>query len=111
MKKKRNISCSFLSRGSEEKTYYDGEYNQRKIFKLIVDGARLLDLYRSNLRMVPRDVQPICQEMTIKINDEVDRNDKPNVKKLKTNEMDFSSMLNKTKQQGLDTCDLPQRDV
>ncbi|CAF4986429.1 unnamed protein product, partial [Rotaria socialis] len=49
---------------------------QKRIFKLIVDGARMLELYRNNLRMVPQDIQPICQEMTIKVNDETDLSDK-----------------------------------
>jgi len=73
---------------------------QKRIFKLIVDGARMLELYRNNLRMVPHDIQPICQEMTVKINDDTNVSEKSNNKKLKTNDSDFNSILNKTKQQG-----------
>jgi hypothetical protein len=60
----------------------------------------MLELYRNNLRMVPHDIQPICQEMMVKVNDDGDTSEKQNKTKLKTNESDFSSMLNKTKQQG-----------
>ena len=92
---------SLDSRGKEEQTYYQGEIQQKRIFKLIVDGARMLDLYRNNLRMVPHDIQPICQEMTVKINDDTEQFDKqPTTKKFKSNESDFTSMVNKTKQQG-----------
>ncbi len=73
---------------------------QKRIFKLIVDGARMLELYRNNLRMVPHDVQPTCQEMAVKINNEADISDKYTSKKLKTTDSDFKSMINKTKQQG-----------
>ena len=73
---------------------------QKRIFKLIVDGARMLELYRNNLRMVPRDIEPVCQEMLVKIDDDTDASDKPNKTKSKSNDSDFSSMLNKTKQQG-----------
>ncbi len=60
----------------------------------------MLELYRNNLRMVPHDVQPTCQEMTVKINNETDISDKYTSKKLKTTDSDFKSMINKTKQQG-----------
>jgi hypothetical protein len=50
--------------------------------------------------MVPHDVQPTCQEMTVKINNETDISDKYTSKKLKTTDSDFKSMINKTKQQG-----------
>jgi hypothetical protein len=50
--------------------------------------------------MVPHDIQPICQEMTVKINDDTNVSEKSNNKKLKTNDSDFNSILNKTKQQG-----------
>ena len=73
---------------------------QKRIFKLIVDGARMLELYRNNLRMVPHDIQPLCQEMMVKINDNTDVLEKPNNKKFKTNDSDFNSIINKTKQQG-----------
>jgi hypothetical protein len=73
---------------------------QKRIFKLIVDGARMLELYRNNLRMVPHNVQPICQEMTVKIDDDTDTSEQQSKKKFKTNDSDFSSMINKTKQQG-----------
>ncbi|CAF3423120.1 unnamed protein product [Rotaria socialis] len=88
-----------MTEGKEERTYVEGEMQQKRIFKLIVDGARMLELYRSNLRMVPQDIQPICQEMTIKVNDETDLSDKDSKKKFKTNDSDFKTMINKTKQQ------------
>lgn len=88
-----------MTEGSEENTYYLGEMQQKRIFKLIIDGARMLDLYRNNLRMVPLDIEPVCQEMMVKINDESDPSDKTNAKKFKSNDMDFNSMLSKTKQQ------------
>jgi len=50
--------------------------------------------------MVPNDIQPLCQEMMIKINDNTDTLEKSNNKKLKTNDLDFNSIVNKTKQQG-----------
>ncbi len=65
---------------------------------MIVDGARMLELYRNNLRMVPHDVQPICQEMLVKVNDDIDIFE--NKKKRKTDDSDFNAMINKTKQQG-----------
>ena len=94
-----NFPCiySIACRGKEEQTYYQGEIQQKRIFKLIVDGARMLDLYRNNLRMVPHDLQPMCQEMMVKMNDETDQ---PTTKKFKSNEADFTSIVNKTKQQG-----------
>ena len=70
---------------------------QKKIFKLIVDGARMLAFYRNNLRMVPHDIQPICQEMMVKVHEE---DEKSTTKKFKGNEADFSSIVSKTKQQG-----------
>ncbi|CAF4535125.1 unnamed protein product [Rotaria sp. Silwood1] len=88
-----------MTEGKEERTYYEGEMQQKRIFKLIVDGARMLQLYRNNLRMVPHDIQPICQEMLIKMNDEIDLSEKDNKKKFKTNDSDFKTMINKTKQQ------------
>ena len=84
-------------RGKEEQTYYDGQRQQKRIFKLIVDGARMLDLYCNNLRMVPHDIQPICQEMMIKIDDD---RDELNKNKFQTIDSNFSSMINKTKRQG-----------
>ena len=57
----------------------------------------MLELYRHNLRMVPHDIQPICQEMMIKINDDTDETNK---KLFQTNDSNFSLMINKTKQQG-----------
>jgi hypothetical protein len=90
----------FLFRGKEEQTYHAGEIQQKRIFKLIVDGARMLDLYRNNLRMVPHDIQPLCQEMTVKIIDDTNVSEQPMNKKFKKNETDFTSMINKTKQQG-----------
>ncbi|CAF1543067.1 unnamed protein product [Rotaria magnacalcarata] len=91
--------CEFYLRGKEERTYVEGEMQQKRIFKLIVDGARMLELYRNNLRMVPQDIQPVCQEMTIKVNDETDSSDKDSKNKFKTNDSDFRTMINKTKQQ------------
>lgn len=73
---------------------------QKRIFKLIVDGARMLELYRNNLRMIPHDINPLCQEMTVKIVDDSDVSNKQTNKKFKSNEPDFNSMINKTKQQG-----------
>ena len=73
---------------------------QKSIFKLIVDGARMLELYRNNLRMVPQDIQPLCQEMTVKVIDDNDVPEKPTNKKFKAAEPDFNSMISKTKQQG-----------
>lgn len=73
---------------------------QKRIFKLIVDGARMLALYRNNLRMIPHDIQPICQEMLVKVHEEDDRMDKSTTKKFKSNEADFASIVSKTKQQG-----------
>ncbi len=60
----------------------------------------MLELYRNNLRMVPNDIQPLCQEMMVKINDNTDVLEKSNNKKFKTNDSDFKSIINKTKQQG-----------
>ncbi len=60
----------------------------------------MLELYRNNLRMIPHDIQPICQEMIVKVNDDFDGLEKQNNKKLKTNDSDFNSIINKTKQQG-----------
>ena len=60
----------------------------------------MLDLYTSNLRMVPHDIQPVCQEMMVKMVDEPDEPEKQTRKKLAAQEADFSSILNKTKQQG-----------
>jgi len=51
--------------------------------------------------MIPHDIQPICQEMIVKVNDDFDGLEKQNNKKLKTNDSDFNSIINKTKQQGL----------
>jgi ABC-type enterochelin transport system substrate-binding protein len=48
--------------------------------------------------MVPHDVQPICQEMLVKVNDDIDIFE--NKKKRKTDDSDFNAMINKTKQQG-----------
>ena len=73
---------------------------QKNIFKLIVDGARMLELYRNNLRMVPQDIQPVCQEMTVKVIDDNDVSERPTNKKFKTSEPDFNSMISKTKLQG-----------
>lgn len=73
---------------------------QKKIFKLIVDGARMLGFYRNNLRMVPQDIQPVCQEMMVKVHEEDDRLEKSTTKKFKGNETDFASVVSKTKQQG-----------
>jgi hypothetical protein len=50
--------------------------------------------------MVPNDIQPLCQEMMVKINDNTDVLEKSNNKKFKTNDSDFKSIINKTKQQG-----------
>jgi hypothetical protein len=50
--------------------------------------------------MIPHDIQPICQEMIVKVNDDFDGLEKQNNKKLKTNDSDFNSIINKTKQQG-----------
>ncbi|CAF0833400.1 unnamed protein product [Rotaria sordida] len=88
-----------MTEGKEERTYYEGEIQQKRIFKLIVDGSRMLQLYRNNLRMIPHDIQPICQEMMVKMNDEIDLSENDNKKKFKTNDSDFQSMINKTKQQ------------
>jgi len=60
----------------------------------------MLELYRNNLRMVPNDIQPLCQEMMVKINDNTNTLEKSNNKKFKTNDLDFNSIVNKTKQQG-----------
>ncbi len=60
----------------------------------------MLELFRNNLRMVPHDIQPICQEMTVKIADDTEGSDKFSTKKMKNNDQDFNSILNKTKQQG-----------
>ena len=90
-----------LCRGKEERTFHEGEMQQKRIFKLIVDGARMLELYRNNLRMVPHDIQPICQEMAVKMTDDVGVLEKETKKRFKSEESDFSSVLNKTKRQGL----------
>lgn len=74
---------------------------QKRIFKLIVDGSRALQLYGSNLRMVPQDIEPMCQEMTIKMNDEKDLSDNDNRKKSKANDSDFKSMIDRAKQHGI----------
>ena len=68
---------------------------QKKIFKLIIEGAKMLDLYRGKLRMVPQDIEPICQEMMVKVVEE----NEPSSKKFKSNDVDFNSMISKTKQQ------------
>jgi hypothetical protein len=74
---------------------------QKRIFKLIVDGSRMLELYRQNLRMVPNDIQPMCQEMYVKMTDDIDVSDNENKKRMIGGEQsDFNSMLSKTKQQG-----------
>ncbi len=94
------INFRFLFRGTEERTYHAGEMQQKRIFKLIVDGARMLELYRNNLRMVPHDIQPLCQEMTVKVIEDIDLSENSKNKKFKANESDFNSMINKTKLQG-----------
>ena len=74
---------------------------QKRIYKLIIDGAKMLEFYRNNLRMVPHDLQPMCQEMFVKMADDNDTSDKDQRKKLKTtHEPDFTSIVNKTKQHG-----------
>jgi hypothetical protein len=90
----------FFFRGKEERIYQQGEMQQKNIFKLIVDGARMLELYRNNLRMVPQDIQPVCQEMTVKVIDDNDVSERPTNKKFKASEPDFNSMISKTKLQG-----------
>lgn len=62
---------------------------------MIIEGAKMLDLYRGNLRMVPQDIEPICQEMMVKVVEE----NEPLSKKFKSNDVDFNSMISKTKQQ------------
>ncbi|CAF4039183.1 unnamed protein product [Adineta steineri] len=88
-----------MTEGKEERTYHEGEMQQKRIFKLIIDGARMLNLYPSNLRMVPSDIQPKCQEMAVKMTDDTDTSDRQNKKKFKANDTDFNSIINKTKQQ------------
>lgn len=79
---------------------------QKRIYKLIIDGAKMLEFYRNNLRMVPQEIQPICQEMMVKMGDEVETMEKDNRKKLKTHhEPDFTSIVNKTKQHGRSSLD------
>lgn len=84
--------CIILSRGKEERTYYEGEVQQKKILKMIVDGAKSLDLYRQNLRMVPHDIQPVCQEMFVKVTDDVTTGT--------SKQTDFNTVLQKTKKHG-----------
>jgi hypothetical protein len=60
----------------------------------------MLEFYRNNLRMVPHDIQPTCQEMAVKMPDETGVPEKDSRKKFKSSEPDFSSAINKTKQQG-----------
>ncbi|CAF0993465.1 unnamed protein product [Adineta ricciae] len=88
-----------MTEGKEERTYHEGEMQQKRILKLIVDGAQMLELYRNNLRMVPSDLQPVCQEMMVKMADDANPSEPQNRKKFKSNDADFNSMINKTKQQ------------
>ena len=92
-----------VDRGKEERTFHEGEMQQKRILKLIVDGAQMLELYRNNLRMVPSDLQPVCQEMMVKMADDANSSEPQNRKKFKSNDADFNSIINKTKQQGLYT--------
>ena len=73
---------------------------QKRILKLIVDGAKILELYRQNLRMVPHDIQPACQEMMVKMSDESTSIETEIKKKSRGNESDFNSVVQKTKQHG-----------
>ncbi|UJR35445.1 hypothetical protein I4U23_028201 [Adineta vaga] len=88
-----------MTEGKEERIFHEGEMQQKRILKLIVDGAQMLELYRNNLRMVPSDIQPVCQEMTVKITDDTNSSEPQNRKKFKTNDTDFNSIISKTKQQ------------
>ncbi|CAF4795559.1 unnamed protein product, partial [Rotaria sp. Silwood2] len=49
--------------------------------------------------MFPHDIQPICQEIFVKITYDSNVLEKQNNKKFKNNDLDFNSIINKTKQQ------------
>ncbi|CAF1378592.1 unnamed protein product, partial [Didymodactylos carnosus] len=96
-RKRQGRIVLLMTEGKEERTLRDGELKQRRIYKTIVDGQRTLKLYSKNPRMLPSNIHPTCQEMNIKFDESVDKQQMTGTKRKDTNddekEFDFDRMI------------------
>ncbi|ELT99493.1 hypothetical protein CAPTEDRAFT_222339 [Capitella teleta] len=64
-RKRRGRIVMLVTQGKEEQVYNQSLYNKKSIHKAILNGARSLEFYQGNPRMVPSGLTPSCHRMNL----------------------------------------------